>query len=172
MRFSTCFRFYKICTILHCSKLHVFVNMLSQESQKMYLECRVAIKWELLKIFKILKSENCKNFKILTTLVVYFVAHTLLLRQQYATRWIYLLLGSPRKRLTSCSHPKEPRCLFERPKARHCGTSRRLSHHARSSSVVKHGDPTSVGHVSLPLDVQPLHRLAACSTALRELRNG
>jgi hypothetical protein len=67
--------------------------------------------------------------------------------------------------------PIEPRCLFERPKARHCGTSRRLSHHARSSSVVKHGDPTSVGHVSLPLDVQPLHRLATC-TALRELRNG
>ena len=48
-------------------------NMLSQESQKMCLECKVAIKWELLKNFKHLKETfKISKFKCLKNAIYIF----------------------------------------------------------------------------------------------------
>ena len=50
----------KLNAALDLRLVQICKNMLSQESQKMCLECSVAIKCELLKNFKNLKFENSK----------------------------------------------------------------------------------------------------------------
>jgi hypothetical protein len=65
---------------------------------------------------------------------------------------VYAALSLPLLSLL-LSHPK-------RVKVSSCGTRTDFPH-GRSSSGVNHGDPRSLGHISLPLDMQSLSGLAA-----------